>query len=167
MNLVERFNRHWLPDAHGCRIWTGARHRQGYGHFVLNGKVQLAHRVAWFLAYGDHPPSDVKVCHTCDIPRCVNPMHLFLGTQRENMRDAAAKSRLGKADKRGEKNGKSVFSDEQVRSILRDSRKLKEIAHEYECAVSTISMIKTGKNWRHLFSEWQSHEANKRTEARL
>lgn len=167
-NDILRFDGFWVRNfATDCWEWTGATHKQGYGNFYFRGKIWLAHRASWVLHKGVDLEPRQKVCHDCDNPKCVNPNHLFLGTQKDNMQDAASKGRLGKADVTGTKNPAAIFSDNQVRAILRDTRKLREIAAEYECAISTISMIRNGKNWPHLFSEWQSHEATKRTEARL
>lgn len=78
----------------GCWIWTGARHRKGYGRFaVANRRKVYAHRYSWELAHGPIPDG-LFVLHRCDNPPCVNPGHLFLGTNQDNMRDAAAKGRL-------------------------------------------------------------------------
>lgn len=75
-----------------CWLWTGSRRgskRSPYGAFRNQG----AHRVAWQLTHGAIPPG-LFVCHTCDVPLCVNPAHLFLGTPLDNIRDAKAKGRL-------------------------------------------------------------------------
>ncbi|HET8627441.1 MAG TPA: HNH endonuclease [Thermomicrobiales bacterium] len=76
-----------------CHIWIGVRHRQGYGEISCGGKMLRAHRVAWEIANGQIPP-EMCVCHACDNPSCVRTDHLWLGTQRENMRDAAKKGRV-------------------------------------------------------------------------
>jgi hypothetical protein len=73
-----------------CIPWTGAINNHGYGR---RGR-RYAHRMAWEEAHGPIPHG-MKVCHHCDTPACVNIEHLFLGTQSDNMRDCAAKGRLG------------------------------------------------------------------------
>ena len=78
-----------------CWIWTGAT-RDGYG--VIRRRLAPdsgAHRVAWELTIGPIGPG-LNVCHHCDVPLCVRPDHLFLGTQSDNLQDASRKGRLGK-----------------------------------------------------------------------
>jgi len=79
-------------DAVQCWLWTGATVR-GYGELAVNRRPVYAHRLSWVIAHGTIPDNQ-SVLHRCDNPPCVNPFHLFLGTQKDNLRDAANKGRL-------------------------------------------------------------------------
>lgn len=79
----------------GCWLWTGGLVAGRYGCMIVDGKMQLVHRVA-FLCSGGSLPEGVCACHKCDVPSCVNPSHIFAGTMRDNMRDASRKSRWSK-----------------------------------------------------------------------
>ena len=78
----ERFDRQWEHD-NGCHVWTGARFGTGYGQFKLDGKTQLAHRVAWLWYTGSVAD---QVHHLCGVKACVNPEHLEAVNRKQHAR---------------------------------------------------------------------------------
>jgi hypothetical protein len=103
-SVAERFHKKYerVPFS-GCWLWTGSTVRDGYGTLMLrcapNQKACQAHRASWLIHRGEIPVG-LKVLHRCDVPACVNPEHLFLGSQRDNMLDMNAKGRRGKLPRR-------------------------------------------------------------------
>lgn len=76
----------------GCWLWTGSL-TSGYGSFLYERKTVLSHRLSWYLTHGFWPPPDKDLCHKCDVRKCVNPDHLFVGTRADNMHDMISKGR--------------------------------------------------------------------------
>lgn len=92
-SIEERFHKKYHKlTSDKYWLWTASM-SCGYGRIRHNGKFDLAHRVSWKL-YRGPIPEGMQVCHKCDVPACVNPDHLFLGTQKDNMQDASEKGRL-------------------------------------------------------------------------
>lgn len=107
-----------------------------------------AHRIAYEIAYGK-PPDFLYVCHRCDNPKCINPSHLFLGTQDDNMKDMSVKRR----SIFGEKNPKAKLTENAVKMIrqkLKEGFSHKQLANEFGVTRTAISHILKGKIWRHV-----------------
>lgn len=132
----------------GCWLWTGAKqggHKGKYGAFQMGWKTQKrAHRLSFEIANGPIPDG-MMVCHVCDIPLCVNPAHLFLGTAKENIDDMDAKNR--RVNCTGQRNGASKLTTETVRNIYLDPRTNREIAQDYNINANLVSQIRHRKIW--------------------
>ncbi len=147
MTLRDRFDAKWrLDPATGCWLWTAKTGGSGYGELWVTdesgGHLEVASRVSYRLHRGQIP-NGLCVLHTCDTPACVNPGHLFLGTQADNLADMVAKGRSVK----GEQHGGAKLSDAAVREILslRGSLRLREVAEQFGVSISLISMIWRGE----------------------
>lgn len=140
------FEDRYIPEPNsGCFIWLGSVDKDGYGH-CRGLYSRRAHREAYYRAFGD--PSGSMVLHKCDNPSCVNPDHLFLGDAQANADDAREKNRTFRP--RGERNGASRLSEAQIKKIRSDNRAQEVIATEYGITQSNVSLIKSGRNWRHV-----------------
>lgn len=98
----------------GCWNWTASKNRGGYGQFYLAGRQQKAHRVSYQLYVGEIA-DNLHVLHHCDNRACVNPAHLFLGTNTDNVHDCENKGRG--VHPSGEKHGSAKLTEEQVKTI--------------------------------------------------
>jgi hypothetical protein len=97
--IEEYFNKRYNVNVStGCWIWTGSTVNNLYGCVNFNYKQYLAHRIAYKLFVGKISRSK-KVCHKCDTTLCVNPLHLFMGTQKDNLADMTRKGRRAYGDK--------------------------------------------------------------------
>lgn len=136
-----------------CWEWTGSRNEDGYGHFLYDEKVGLSHRYFWRLHFGGIPDG-LNVLHRCDNPPCVNPKHLFLGTQKDNALDRNSKGRRTYEDVSCEKNANAKLTNNDVWKIRRllevGNLSHPEIANMFGVNRRTISSIKMGAGWKRL-----------------
>jgi hypothetical protein len=155
MELIDRINKN-LPDIldkNHCLIWSGAKDKKGYGIISHNKKTFKVHRLMYEIYYSKSL-KELHCLHTCDNPSCVNPLHLFAGTNLDNVKDKINKKRCYTGYQKGESNGASKLKDIDVIEIRKlyntgeyNTIKLGEI---YKVHRSTISHIVNDKTYKHL-----------------
>lgn len=91
--VAERLDDMSMESVSGCIVWLGSEYDFGHGQLRIDGKLQRAHRLAWEDVNGP-VPDGLCVLHKCDVPQCINPEHLFLGTKKDNSIDMARKGRV-------------------------------------------------------------------------
>lgn len=127
------------PTDLGCLLWTSGKDKNGYGKVTIKTRHLRSHRVAYFIATGIDP-INLLVLHTCDVPSCCNPNHLFPGTNEDNMKDKARKGRCNAQSgdnhhsrrnpsrvRRGENHHTKLRPETVSRGESRPLSKLKEI----------------------------------------
>jgi hypothetical protein len=147
----------WGEANGGCWVWTGLHDKNGYGRFRLfegGKKIDIrAHVYSWQLTNNHKVRTDIgmMVMHKCDHPYCVNPDHLSLGTQKDNMSDMRSKGR--EPDFLGEKNPSSKLTADDVREIRRlrqTGMTQPQLAAQFKVIQQTISSILNYKIWKHI-----------------
>jgi DNA-binding transcriptional regulator YiaG len=136
-----------IPEA-GCWIWMGATQVRGYGELISHGRKHFAHRAS-YQAFVGPIPEGMNVCHSCDNVYCVNPAHLFLGTQKQNLEDMAKKKR----STIGERNPRSKLTNDEVERIrfgvsLGVSDPM--LATLFNVSRQTIQSIRTKRRWKNV-----------------
>lgn len=144
--IKEKIIKNICVDENGCWIWQGSKHRQGYGNLSYKRIPSLAHRVSWMVHRGEIP-KDMKVCHSCDVTSCVNPEHLFIGTQKNNVEDAISK---GKFEKRnmGKRRNKLVYEQVlEIKKLSSEGISRKDIEKKFGVGQTCIAKILQGVSW--------------------
>jgi hypothetical protein len=145
---IERF---WskVNKTNTCWLWAAGTTRKGYGQIRDNkGYNVRAHRISYEIAFGNIPEG-THVLHTCDDRRCVNPEHLFLGTNLENMRDAVEKKRT----MTGSRNPRSKLTEDEVlmiRSLHAEGYGCQRLARAFGVSNDTIKRINRRETWKHI-----------------
>jgi hypothetical protein len=138
-----------------CWVWVGSRNKTGYGTLGMTPRYAsfLAHRLSWFIAHGSLP-NTLLVLHHCDNPPCINPDHLFLGTQKDNMLDCKAKGRVAVNGLFGEDVWKHKLTEKDVLAIRSSYTgaygQCAELGRKYGVTGSLIVMIIKRKTWKHI-----------------
>ena len=149
---IAHLHSNYMPEPNsGCWLWLGPYTTRGYGTLNLGRRNQriYAHRKMLLLAQ-PIGGENLHACHRCDVPSCINPDHLFWGTQADNLRDAKRKGRASPPP-RGAPGMKSFkLSEEQAKSIRASVESTKVVAAHYDICTQTVRRIRQGHSWRHL-----------------
>jgi len=127
-----------------CIEWTKSKSKKGYGKAWYKGKVWLAHRLAFLKTFGEF---DTQLCvlHKCDNPSCVNPNHLFLGTNNDNVQDRKRKGR--NANQVGHRSALAKLTIDQVNYIRESTKTCQQLADELNMSKAQINKIKNNRCW--------------------
>lgn len=128
-----------------CWNWTKGLMSAGYGYVDFQSTRHWTHRLSWEIARGPIPEG-MSVLHDCDNPRCVNPDHLFVGTQKDNRQDCVAKLRHNF----GTLHGMCKLTEQEVLDIRASFGPRLPVAKKYGISVTQVGDIRHGKSWRHL-----------------
>ena len=156
---IESFwNKVNIRSENECWEWNAGL-RTGYGVFKVNRKSKSAHRLSYLLSY-NKDPGELYVCHKCDNRKCVNPNHLFLGTQSDNMKDCYNKGRMyipiGNRFEKGNVPSNMLITNEialEIFNIISERRnnkeklKLKELAIQYNIPYTAIRDVSCGRTY--------------------
>ncbi len=148
-----------VDKSDGCWLWKGATNEKGYGIGWDGRRTQKAHRLSYFLTYGYMP--ELCVLHSCDVPACVNPAHLFLGTRADNNRDMHAKGRHVPGGtytagnyKKGTDHHATKLTEEEVRQLRRDRASgdysYSQLAKRYGLSIGNTYRIANGQARKHV-----------------
>lgn len=154
MNITQKdqdrfFSKFKVGKSSECWEWAARLNNDGYGGFFLDSKGRMAHRVSWTIHRGAIPPG-LNVCHKCDNRKCVNPKHLFLGTNRDNTTDAMKKGRMAK----GVKSGMAKLTNEDVEEIrnayLKEVISFKALGARFNVSEATAICVVKRRTWKHV-----------------
>jgi len=137
-----------------CWEWTGALHNKGYGHMGMNGKIYRVHRLMYEYIYGPIPETNTYhgtcILHRCDNRKCCNPMHLYAGTQKDNIKDCVKRGRRNPNSVYGENHYKSKLTKKDVLEIRKSKDSQIIIAKQFKVSRQTINYIKNRITWKHI-----------------
>jgi len=143
---IEEKLQQYIPITEsGCHIWLGGVDKDGYGKIQNNKKHLRAHRVSYEFYVGIIPEG-MLVRHTCDIPSCINPTHLLVGTPRDNSQDSLQRLR----NYVGIKNARAILTEEQVSEIKNSHLKVNYFMRKYNISRTAVRSIRIGRSWSHL-----------------
>ena len=152
-SLQERLDKHsGINGATGCKEWVKHCNASGYGVVWMDGKAVGSHRAAWVAANGAIPEG-LHVLHRCDNRKCINPDHLFLGTNSDNVADKVSKNRQFRPYAKGEANRHAKLTTAKAQAIRiwgKTGLSNKKIADKFGVCIMTVSFIRNNKTWTHV-----------------
>lgn len=139
----------------GCWLWEGNKNGTTsiYGTCQYQGKNKKAHRISWELTNNQKIPPGMVACHKCDNKLCVNPEHIFIGTQKDNMQDCKKKGRMRTGISMGEDAGMNKFSESSVRKaveLCKSGQNYAEVSKVTGISRTTLGAIMQGRVWRQV-----------------
>lgn len=146
-----------VPEIGRCWEWIRAKCPDGYGRMRVGDRVAYSHRVSWAIHFGQ-PPLDRLVCHKCNNPACVNPAHLFLGTNQENCDDKVRKNRQS-SGKRGGRRKLTGIKVDEIKALCSAGATHKSVASKFGVCRSTVDRIVAGKIWKPIRASLVRQEA--------
>lgn len=149
----ERFDRFVSPEPNtGCWLWTGSVDHRGYGWLRVDGAATKAHR--WIFAATNGPiPEGMFVCHRCDTPACVNPVHLFLGSSAANVADMISKHRQAVGIRLPQHKMTEADVVEARRLHAAGGVSARSLARRFGITHMPMQSLLNGKTWKHLLTE--------------
>lgn len=141
-----------IPEPNsGCLLWLGAICSGGYGWMGLpgTGKTIAVHRLSFTIHKGPIP-NGLHVCHKCDVRTCVEPTHLWAGTNADNMADRNAKARARGGSRPGSQHYSTTLTEADVLAIRASTDTQRALAKRYGLHFGSINDIVRGRTWRHL-----------------
>ncbi len=157
---VERFwSKVKRTNSEECWEWIGTKEKDGYGVFKIKRKTYKSHRISWLISKKESIENKL-VCHSCDNRGCVNPGHLWLGTNKENVEDMVRKNR----QRQGENHSNVKLSEKNIKEILdlyKSGYKQVDLCSKFGIGHAQLSRILSGEAWKNTKIERVKSERNK------
>lgn len=149
---MERFwSKVKIGNPNECWEWIAGPYHNRYGIFWLHGKNISSHRMAWQIFHKKKIPIGMLVNHHCDNMRCVNPRHLYIGTNEDNNRDTVTRRRRVNNAPKGIKHSKCLLKEFEVLRIYSDKKhSYQELANIFNVSPSAVRSIRRAKTWKHI-----------------
>lgn len=144
--IQSRLEKYTRKDDSGCWIWTSSLSSKGYGKFQIANTHWRAHRAAYHVYVAEITDPTMLVLHSCDNPSCVNPAHLSLGSNQDNMTEKKDRGRAAS----GERHGMAKLTDAQAEEILKEAlqgdKSMRRIASDHGVSLGCVGNIKYRNN---------------------